>query len=1023
MVNSIAEFIWLEGCPHTMKTKNSKPIQDTSQKPIGKGMTSLSIDHSLSRNEADQEARLPFPVVGIGASAGGLEALEIFFKNFDGKPGMAFVVVEHLDPAYKGILAELLQRSTKLKVAQVTDRMLIERNCVYVIAPNKDLSVLNGVLHLLPQSSPRGLRLPIDFFFRSMAYDFHERSVAVILSGMGSDGSIGIKAIKENGGSVLVQTPASAKFDGMPSSAIATGLADIVANVEDLPQKLLELIQRSPYHSGPEFSLESKSQGVLDKIFILIRVQTGHDFSLYKRSTIYRRVERRMGIHKIDKISTYLRFLQENPSEVDLLFKEFLIGVTDFFRDPLAWEELAKQVLLPLIKEAKDGSTLRAWVPGCSTGEEAYSLAILALEVIEQVNPLLNVTLQIFATDLDVDAVNRARQGLFPASIKDELSHERLHKFFDKEALGYRAGKNIRKNIIFAQQNVVMDPPFTHLDLLICRNLLIYLTPELQKKLIPLFFYCLNPNGSLFLGSAETIGSFTDLFSPLAGKFRIFQRLSQPIKPLSVEFPSSYQSSRSKNLVPLMTDLNKITSIPNLQQLTNQMLLQNFSPSAVLINPDGDVLYVSGRTGKYLELPPGKASWNIIALAREELRYELGNALHKAITTKQTIHIPLIKIGADQLQIIIQPQGDSGELKGTLLVVFQEMTTRVVEVIEGEVPAVDTARVEILTRELHVAREDVRSIREMMQTSQEELRITNEELQSTNEELQSTNEELTTSKEEMQSMNEELQMVNHELESKLEDLSHINNDMKNLLNSTDIATVFLDDHYRIRRFTDQATKIIKLIPGDTGRPITDIASELIYPELVEHIESVMANLVGKEKTVITRNGNWYWIRIIPYRTVENKIDGVVITFMDVTISKKLEISLRESEQEIKALFKHMTNAFVLFESVFEQDGTFADCKVSFVNDAFEKWVGVKSAGLVGNSISEIWPSWERAWTVSCGIVAVSGAPCSMEIVHKPSGQNFYCNVYRPTDNQNRFCMVLEHERGLIDPKLIRGEIE
>ena len=1006
-----------------MKTKNSKSIQDPSQKPIVKRMRSSASDLPLSRIDADQETHLPFPVVGIGASAGGLEALETFFKNFDDKPGMAFVVVEHLDPAYKGILAELLQRSTKLKVAQVTDRMLIERNCVYVIAPNKDLSVLNGVLHLLPQSSPRGLRLPIDFFFRSMAYDFHERSVAVILSGMGSDGSIGIKAIKDNGGSVLVQAPSSAKFDGMPSSAIATGMVDVVANVEDLPKRLIELIQRSPFHSGPEFTLESKSQGVLDKIFILIRVQTGHDFSLYKRSTIYRRVERRMGIHKIDKISTYLRFLQENPSEVELLFKELLIGVTDFFRDSLAWEELAKQVLLPMIKEAKDESTLRAWVPGCSTGEEAYSLAMLALEVIEQVNPLSNVTLQIFATDLDVDAVNRARQGLFSASIKDEISPERLQKYFDKEALGYRAGKNIRKNIIFAQQNVVMDPPFTHLDLLICRNLLIYLTPELQKKLIPLFFYCLNPNGSLFLGSAETVGTFSDLFSPLAGKYRIFQRLSQPIKPLSVEFPSSYQSSRSKNLVPLMTDLNKITSIPNLQQLTNQMLLQNFSPSAVLINPDGDVLYVSGRTGKYLELPPGKASWNIIALAREELRYELGNALHKAITTKQTIHIPLIKIGADQLQITIQPQGDSGELKGTLLVVFQEMTTRVVEVIEGEIPAVDTARVEILQRELHVAREDVRSIREMMQTSQEELRITNEELQSTNEELQSTNEELTTSKEEMQSMNEELQMVNHELETKLEDLSHINNDMKNLLNSTDIATVFLDEHYRIRRFTDQATKIIKLIPGDTGRPITDIASELIYPELVDHIESVMATLVGKEKTVITRNGNWYWIRIIPYRTVENKIDGVVITFMDVSISKKLEINLRESEQEIKALFKHMTNAFVLFESVFEQDGTFLDCKVSFVNDAFEKWVGVKSSGLVGNSISDVWPGWERAWTVNCGIVAVSGGPCSMEIVHKPSNQKFYCNVYRPTENQNRFCMVLEHERVSVDPTTLGGTVD
>ena len=411
-----------------------------------------------------------------------------------------------------------------MKVIQVKDRTPVRPDCVYVIPPNKDMSILHGVLHLLPPAAPRGLRLPIDFFLRSLAQDQQERSIGVILSGMGSDGTLGLRAIKEKAGVALVQEPATAKFDGMPRSAIDAGLADIVAPVDELPGKILAFLQRTPLLARPELALEEKTQSALEKAVILLRAHTGHDFSLYKRNTLYRRIERRMGIHQIDKMAAYVRYLQENPQELDLLFKELLIGVTSFFRDPAAWEQLREQALPALLAARPAGHPLRAWVPGCSTGEEAYSLAIVFKEALEQVKPKGSFALQVFATDLDPDAIDKARQGFFPDNIAADVSPERLSRFFSKEEHGYRVRKEIREMVIFAPQNLIMDPPFTKLDILSCRNLLIYLAPEVQKKLLPLFHYSLNPGGILFLGSAETIGDFTDLFAPLSGKSRVFRR-------------------------------------------------------------------------------------------------------------------------------------------------------------------------------------------------------------------------------------------------------------------------------------------------------------------------------------------------------------------------------------------------------------------------------------------------------------------------------------------------------------------
>ncbi len=854
----------------------------------------------LPPNPRPSKTQSAFPIVGIGASAGGLEALELFLANLPEGSGMAFVIVQHLDPTHKGILVELLQRTTRIPVAQVRDRQKVAPDRVYVIPPNKDMSILRGVLHLLEPAAPRGLRLPIDFFFRSLADDCETRSIGVILSGMGSDGTLGLRAIKEKAGVVFVQAPATAKFDGMPRSAVDAGLADVVAPAEELPGRIIEYLKHAPLIVRSDPSREIKAQSALEKVFILLRTQTGHDFSPYKKSTIYRRVERRMGLHQIDKIATYVRFLRENPQEIELLSKELLIGVTSFFRDPSAWEQLKEEVIPSVLSAHLKGGVLRAWTPGCSTGEEAYSLAMVFKEALERVKPAVGFSLQIFATDLDRDAIDRARAGVYPANIAADISSERLHRFFLQDEHGYRVGKEIRETVVFAAQNLIMDPPFTKLDFLVCRNLLIYLDQGMQKKLIPIFHYSLNPGGVLFLGSAETIGAFTHLFAPLAKKARLYRRLDAALGVEPVEFPSAFYPYRpdAAGAQPQA----RIAS-PNLQALADQLLLQRFAPAAVLTNDKGDILYISGRTGKYLEPAAGKANWNIFAMAREGLHYVLNNAFQKALRQKTPARLRGVKVGTNggvqTVDIAVQAISEPAALQGMVMIVFTEVALPPETKTAGKAPRASARSDSLaaLERELQQTREEVQTCREEMQTSQEELKSANEELQSTNEELQSTNEELTTSKEEMQSLNEELQTVNHELQAKVDELSQANNDMKNLLNSTDIATLFLDDALNVRRFTTQTTRIIKLIPGDAGRPITDITTDLDYPGLAADAREVLRTLAFIEKQVAARDGRWFLARIMPYRTLENRIDGVVITFSDITEAKRLEARLRQEKSE------------------------------------------------------------------------------------------------------------------------------
>ena len=916
-----------------------KPKGSPAADEKGRGKaTSGLLPEPTSFLECNPTVAPGFPIVGIGASAGGLEALELFLKNVPHHSGMAFVLVQHMDPTHKGAMVELLQRTTTMPVIEVEDRHRVEPDHVYLIPPNKDMSMLNGVLHLLPPAASKGLRLPIDFFFRSLAEDQQDRSVGVVLSGMGSDGTLGLRAIKEKAGASFVQALSSAKFDGMPRSAIDAGLADVVAPAEELPSRIVSFIRHVPRDDV----LEEKAQSALEKIFTLLRTQTGNDFSQYKRSTLYRRIERRMGLHQIDTIGKYASHLRENPIETEQLSKELLIGVTSFFRDPTSWEHLRRDVLPRYLKEHSGATPLRAWVPGCSTGEEAYSLAIVFKESLEQIKPIKSLPLQIFATDLDREAIERARIGLYPTNIVADVSQERLRRFFLQDDRGYRVGKDIREMVVFAPQNILMDPPFTKLDILSCRNLLIYLSAEVQRRLIPLFHYSLCPGGILILGSAESVGGFASLFSPLDGKTRIYRREKRSESMQQVDLPVLQGVYASGQNIPPTVVQPSAGPASSLQSQAERVLLQRFSPAAVLTNDKGDILYFTGRTGKYLEPAAGRANFNVLAMAREGLRYELGNAFSVAAREERPVTVRRLRVktngGSQTVDICVERLLHPETLRGTMMVVFTDIAEETLPKPTRPSGAKEKREIADLQDRLHHALEETQSTREEMQTSQEELKSMNEELQSTNEELQSTNEELSTSKEEMQSLNEELQTVNHELQAKVDELSRSNNDMKNLLNSTDIATLFLDGELHIRRFTTETTKLIKLIPGDVGRPVTDITTEINYPDLDTDAREVLRTLAFKEKTVAARGGQWYLVRIMPYRTLENVIDGVVITFTDVTVSKKLEAALRSQADQLS----QMAEAFPNMVWAARPDGAW-----DFVSRQWGEYTGVPEAEQLG----------------------------------------------------------------------------
>lgn len=818
------------------------------------------------------------PVVGIGCSAGGLDALEKFFRHTPAEIGLAFVVVQHLAPTQPSALPELLQRVTQMRVREAGDGMRIERDCVFIIPPSKDLSLLGNTLHLLDPVEPRGLRLPIDFFLKTLAADRKEQAIGVILSGMGSDGMFGLRAIKEQGGLTLAQELASASADGMPRSVIEAGLTEIIDLPENLPARIINFRSHPALARTKKAIAETAVESDLEKVVILLRERCGADFSLYKTNTLQRRIERRIALHQLGDLPDYLRYLRNNPHELDVLFKELLIGVTHFFRDPAVWERLRIAAIPALLAQQPSGRTLRAWVPACSTGEEAYSLAMIFKEALHEIESDKRFELLIYATDLNPDAIEVARKGFYPVNIAADVPPDRLARYFVEQPNGYQIRKEIREMVVFAPQNTITDPPFTRLDILSCRNLLIYFRAQLQQKLLPLFHYALNRDGLLVLGSAEVIGNYGNLFAAVDNKLRIFRR-QEPRQPFAaVDFPVRTPPGTQRSDV-----LAQFRNTDNIGELTDQLIQQNYAPAAALVNGDGDILYISGRTGRYLEPAAGKFNMNIHAMAREGLREALTGVIQKALRQPRPIQLNGLRVGnSDDAQIVnvtVQALEKPDPLRGSVIIVFREVSAPKPRRKTGKTVATDMY--EALAQELLQTREALQITHEEMQSSVEELKSSNEELQSTNEELQSTNEELITSKEELQSLNEELQTVNAELQSKISSLTWAQNDMTNLLNSTEIATVFLDHEMKVRRFTPHATSLFKLIASDVGRPLSHLVSNLDYPDLTDDAQDVLDTLVFKERQIGTRDGRSCRVRIMPYRTQDNVIDGVVITFIDI----------------------------------------------------------------------------------------------------------------------------------------------
>lgn len=877
---------------HGKKQPARQPVEKNPPRPkrLKEEATPALEKGSAVTGTTTSQLGVGFPVVGIGASAGGLEALEVFFSKMSPQGGMAFVVVTHQHPGHTSLLPELLGRQTGMSVVEARDNTKVEPNHVYVGPPAGYLVMTDGRLRSVEPAGKEVPRLPIDYFFRSLAADQKERAICIVLSGTGTDGTLGLKAIKSASGMSMVQAPDSAKYSGMPASAIETGLADYVLAPGDMPRQLIAYA-KGPYMTAVSAAAEaSTTDNEMPKIFALMRARTGNDFSAYKSNTIRRRIERRMNLYQIKKQSEYVQYLHEHPHEIDTLFKELLISVTNFFRDPEAWDALRPH-LEALVSSGPENQMLRAWVPGCATGEEAYSLAIMLRETMDKVGRHLLV--QIFGTDLDSEGVETARSGVYPDGIAGDVSGKRLERYFVRENGAFRIRKEIREMTVFAPQNVIKHPPFTKLDLLSCRNLLIYLNGDLQKKLLPIFHYALKPAGVMFLGSSETVGAFTDLFEPLDKRWKIFRRKEgvsalRALPEIPAQRSAGDEAAPAQVPAPTMKDAHISMQI-------QRALLNRFTPASVVVNERGDILFIHGRTGMYLEPTPGEPRYNVLDMAREGLKIELPAALRECSRKGKDILREDIRVKANgdfiHVNLSVTKIQEPEQLRGLLLVAFTPPPPTIPERVRAKgtrKQVGDIKRIENLERELQHVKESHQTTLEELETSNEELKSANEELQSINEELQSTNEELETSKEEMQSLNEELTTVNAELQSKVDELSRANDDMQNLLNSTDIATVFLDNSLNIKRFTDKARELVTLRPTDVGRPISDLSSNVQYDKLADDCREVLQTLSFKQAEVRTTDGKWYLMRIMPYRTAENVIDGIVLTFVNIGQLKESE---------------------------------------------------------------------------------------------------------------------------------------
>ena len=889
-------------------------------------------------------------LVGIGASAGGLDALREFFTAMPTDSGAAFVVIQHLDPSHPSHMADILAKSTAMNVVEAQDGMPVQGDSVFTIPPDKFLKVQNGRLHVTETVKRDGMRMPIDFFFRSLAEDQHEKAICVILSGTGSDGTHGLREVHGVGGMTIVQAPETAQFDAMVRNAMATGMVDYVLPVCDMPETILKYI-RQPYIAIPDESDENEKLKGLQDIIDLLESEGGNHFGAYKKTTLLRRVERRMGLNHIGRIADYMEWLQEKPEEIALLSKDMLISVSSFFRDPEAFEELRQKVVVPLIQEKNDNNPLRVWVPGCATGEEAYSVAMLLREELTAAEK--NCTIQLFASDVDSEAVRFAREGIYPESIAADVSEERLNQFFIKQDDGtYAVTKALRESIIFSVQNLITEPPFSKLDFISCRNVLIYIETIIQRRIISLFAFALRPGGYLFLGKSDGIAGQGGLFTTVSQKWRVYRR-SLSVRSGITDYPFLFQQTP-----PTVSQRVENYSRFDLNDLNQQVLLKHFGASVVLIDQEGNILHFYGPTRRYLEHPTGNASLNLLNMIENRISAKLRVALQKTVEENGRVRLERIEFSqgdsSSRADITILPVISHRTGDRLLAVIFEDVrepsnTPAVSHQVKAT--AVEESLATQLESELKTLKDEYQATLDEFERHAEELKAANEEMLSMNEELQSTNEELETSKEEIHSMNEELRSVNSQLNLKVEELTGVNNDLVNFLNSAELGTIFLDNEFRIRRFTPSAAKFMNLIPSDVGRPISHMTSKFVGVDLVADGERVLRDLSTIEKEVQTSDGSWHALRCLPYRTLDNKIDGVIFTFNDVTWLKRSEEAMEAARNYAEAIVETVREALLVLDS---------DLRVVSANRAFYQTFQVSPLDTQNRLIYEV---GDRQWDI------------------------------------------------------------
>jgi two-component system CheB/CheR fusion protein len=934
-------------------------------------------------------------IVGVGASAGGVKALRQFFEKVPVDGGISYVAILHLSPEHDSHLAEVLQVSCPLPVTQVREHVRVEPNHVYVISPNQSLSLTDGALSVSKMVRLEERRAPVDIFFRTLADARGSHSVCVLLSGTGSDGSMGLKRIKERGGMCLVQDPAEAEHGDMPRNAMATGLVDHVLSVGEIPAKISaykRTLGNVRVTEDPTERVETEERAIRD-VFAQLRARTGHDFANYKRSTMWRRLERRLAVHELPDLPAYAEYLRENPDEAQSLLKDLLISVTNFFRDREPVEILKRTVIPKLLANKTEEHQVRAWVVGCATGEEAYSLAMLLAEHASNVPGRPSV--QVFATDIDDGAIQTAREALYSASDTADVSPERLRRFFTKEGDSYRVRKELREMVLFARHNVIKDPPFSHLDFVSCRNLLIYLNRGAQERVLNLLHFGLRSGGYLFLGTSESIDGSSNLFVPVEKDANIFQSRELPLRPMiALSEPASFVT-RPQTTAPIALDeraVNRARERTSYADL-HQRLLEEYAPPSVVVNEEYDILHLSDRAAQYLQFVGGEPSTNLLQAIRPELRLDLRTALYQASQIRTRVEAKNLKLqlarGPVIVDIVVRPvlrEGDTA--RGFFLVVFKSRESDPdLQEPETTVTAGEAAR--HLEDEVVRVRAQQRATVEQYEIQTEELKASNEELQAMNEELRSTAEELETSKEELQSVNEELTTVNQELKIKIEEQSQATNDIQNLVNTTEIAAIFLDRSSRIKLYTPRACDVFNLIPTDSGRPLSDISSPLKDDGLQNDITRVLERLERVEREVETRDGRWHLMNIVPYRTSDDRIDGVVLTFIDVTERKRSEARIAESERRFRAIVSQ-TTAGVAYADL--------SGKLLFANKRVAEMFGWQPNDLGSRTLEEITRTDDAAedsarferltregtpFTVERPIVPLQGAPAWVSVYVSP----------------------------------------